>query len=76
MDEPLYPIAGATNTVSLPALLRANPQVANVTVGAHSYYSDLDDPLRFFERNLRYNFGFSGARLVSRKFSALCSRHT
>lgn len=71
MADGLYPIPGATNTVSLPALLAQNPQVTNVEVGALSYYSDLDDPLAFFERNLRYNFGFSGARLVIGKFCQL-----
>lgn len=71
MADGLYPIPGATNTVSLSALLANNPQITNVDVGAFSYYSDLDDPLAFFDRNLRYNFGFSGARLVIGKFCQL-----
>ena len=71
MAEPLYPIPGATNTVSLPALLARTPGIRNVEIGAYSYYSDFDDPLAFFERNLRYNFGFSGARLVLGKFCQL-----
>lgn len=71
MADGLYPIPGATNTVSLPALLARSPQVTNVEIGDFSYYSDFDDPLRFFERNLRYNFGFSGARLVIGSFCQL-----
>lgn len=71
MADGLYPIPGTTNTVSLPALLAKNPQVTNVEIGAFSYYSDFNDPLAFLERNLRYNFGFSGARLVMGKFCQL-----
>lgn len=71
MADGLYPIPGATNTVSLPALLARTPHVTNVEVGAFSYYSDFDDPLAFFDRNLRYNFGFSGARLFIGKFCQL-----
>lgn len=71
MADGLYPIPGATNTVSLPALLAQSPGITNVDVGAFSYYSDFDDPLAFFERNLRYNFGFSGARLVIGRFCQL-----
>lgn len=71
MTDGLYPIPGATNTVSLPTLLAKTPQVTNVDVGAFSYYSDFDDPLTFFERNLRYNFGFSGARLIIGRFCQL-----
>ena len=71
MTEMLYPIAGTTNTVSLPALLARHPEIDNVIIGAHSYYSDFDDPLAFFQRNLRYNFGFSGARLILGKFCQL-----
>jgi len=71
MADQLYPIPGATNTVSLPALLARTPAIRNVEVGDYSYYSDFNDPLAFFERNLRYNFGFSGARLVLGKFCQL-----
>lgn len=71
MGDDLYPIPGAVNTVSLPALLGMKPQIGNVEIGGHSYYSDFEDPLAFFERNLRYNFGFSGARLILGKFCQL-----
>lgn len=49
---------------------------ANVAVGEYSYYDDVDDPLPFFERNLRYNHGFSGARLVIGRYCALASGTT
>ena len=71
MADDLYPIQGATNTVSLTALLARKQDVRNVEVGSYSYYSDFDDPLAFFERNLKYNFGYSGARLVVGKFCQL-----
>ncbi len=71
----LYPLEGFTNTVLLRPLLAQRPGTAghlgNVTVGRYSYYSDDGDPLAFFERNVRYNYGFSGARLDIGPFCAL-----
>lgn len=67
--DTLFPIAGFRNTVFLRALLAGNPLVANVEVGDYSYYSDFDDPTRFFERNVRFNFG--GSRLEIGRYCAL-----
>lgn len=71
----LYPLEGFTNTVLLRPLLAQRPGTAghlgNVTVGRYAYYSDDGDPLAFFERNVRYNYGFSGARLDIGPFCAL-----
>lgn len=71
--DALYPLAGFTNTVLLAPLLAQRPvEAGNVTVGRFSYYSDdAADPCAFFERNLRYNYGFSGARLTIGPFCAL-----
>lgn len=71
----LYPLEGFTNTVLLRPLLAQRPGTAghlgNITVGRYSYYSDDGDPLAFFERNVRYNYGFSGARLDIGPFCAV-----
>lgn len=69
----LYPLDGFTNTVLLRPLLARRPgPVPNITVGRFSYYSDdAADPLAFFERNVRYNYGFSGARLDIGPFCAI-----
>lgn len=67
----LHPIAGVANTVFLRPLLSRHPSINNVEIGEYSYYSDFDDPLSFFERNVRYNFGFSGAKLIIGKYCAL-----
>lgn len=73
--DTLYPLEGFTNTVLLRPLLAQRPGTAgalgNVSVGRFSYYSDDIDPLPFFERNLRYNYGFSGARLTIGPFCAI-----
>jgi virginiamycin A acetyltransferase len=68
----LFPINGIKNTVFLRPLLAGHePAISNIEVGAYSYYSDFDDAMPFFDRNVRYNFGFSGARLVIGDFCAL-----
>lgn len=67
--DALYAIPGFRNTVFLKPLLAE--RYPNVSVGAFSYYSDFDDPLPFFERNLRYNFGFSGARFEVGRYCAI-----
>lgn len=64
----LYPLPGHGGTVFLKPLLAEEP-AANVSVGDYSYYSDFEDPKRFFRRNLRYNFG--GSRLVIGRYCAL-----
>lgn len=60
----------AKHTAFLKPLLEAKP-TPNIRAGEYSYYSDFDDPTRFFDRNVRYNFGISGAELVIGKFCAI-----
>lgn len=70
----LYPITGVSNTVLLRPLLAAHPPPGGagpMDIGAWSYYSDFDDPLEFFGRNVRYHFPFSRARLRIGRFCAL-----
>lgn len=67
----LYPIPGVAHAVLLRPLPAAHPEVTEVAVGDCSDYTDFDDPLRFFARNVRYHFGVSGARLVIGKYCAL-----
>jgi virginiamycin A acetyltransferase len=69
--DALFPIRGERHTVFLRPLLARQGGRANVSVGAFSYYSDFDDATRFFGRNVRYDFGRSGARLSIGKFCAL-----
>ena len=64
-----FPMAGFEHTAFLRPLL-ATKSIGNISVGAYTYYSDLDSPLGFFERNVRYNFGRSGARL---EFGTYCA---
>lgn len=66
----LHPIAGIESVVFLRPLLE-RCGVTGVEVGAFSYYSDFDDPLRFFERNVLYNFGMAGARLCIGRYCAV-----
>lgn len=66
-----FPIPWLRNTVFLKPLLTAHPEFTNISVGEFSYYSEFGDPESFFEKNVRYNFGFSGARLEIGKFCAL-----
>lgn len=76
----LYPMPGHDRLVFLrPLLARRLAECGrpdNVEVGAYSYYDDVADPLPFFERNIRYNYGFSGARLVIGRYCALASGTT
>lgn len=70
--DALHPLAEHQGVVFLRPLLARHPEIANIEIGAFSYYSDLDGgALRFFERNVRYNFGFSGARLAIGRYCAL-----
>ncbi|MBY5920540.1 CatB-related O-acetyltransferase [Ferrimonas balearica] len=66
----LYPIENVDNTVLLKPLI-AQSGVTNVFVGDYSYYSDFEDPTRFLDNNVLYNFGFSGASLHIGKFCAI-----
>lgn len=76
MPDPgaLHPLPGHAHTVFLQPLLERRraegAALGNVEVGAYSYYDDFADPLAFFERNVRYNFGYSGARLVIGRYCA------
>ena len=78
--DTLYPLAGHDRTVFLkPLLARRLAECGrpdNVAVGEYSYYDDVADPLGFFERNIRYNHGFSGARLTIGRYCALASGTT
>ncbi len=66
----IQPIAEIPQVVFLKPLLAAKPEVQRVSVGDYSYYSDFEDPLRFFEANVLYNFGYSGLKLVIGKYCA------
>ncbi|MBD0401509.1 CatB-related O-acetyltransferase [Flammeovirga sp. EKP202] len=68
--ETLYPIAEFKNTVSLKVLVE-DSGVNNVIVDDYSYYSDFDDPTKFLEKNVMYNFGISGTALKIGKFCAI-----
>ena len=69
--DTLYPIPGIKNTILLKPLLASHPEITNVSIGDFSYYSDQTDPVNFFQRNVAYNFGMSGARLEMGKFCAI-----
>ncbi len=66
----LHPIDDLSNTVFLKPLLETK-EIANITVGDYSYYSDFDDPTAFFERNVLYNFGMKDVELSFGKFCAI-----
>jgi len=68
----LFPFGtGARHTVFLKPLLdEIHPPRPHLSAGEYSYYSDFDDPTQFFIRNVRYDFGFSGARLDIGKYCA------
>lgn len=70
----LHPLANHDGTVFLkPVLARylAAGGVNTIDVGDYSYHSSFDDPTRFFDDNVLYNFGFSGARLSIGKYCAI-----
>ncbi|MGG5888444.1 CatB-related O-acetyltransferase [Falsiroseomonas sp. HC035] len=71
--DALHPIANKPRVVFLKPLLATQPGITNCEIGAFTYY---DDPLHakdFFRRNLLYNFGASGARLVIGRFCAVAT---
>lgn len=72
--DALHPVPGDAGTVFLKPLLARHPEVANVTAGAYSYYHDHEDPLRFLERCVRYNFGLG--RLTIGRYCAIAHRAT
>ena len=72
----LRPNPAIPSVVFLKPLLATRPEIGNVEVGDYTYYDDFDDPLRFFERNVRYNLGFSGARLSIGRYCALANGTT
>jgi virginiamycin A acetyltransferase len=72
--DTLFPITGTTRTVFLRPLLALAPQVTNVTAGAYSYYHDHEDPRRFLELCVRYNFGIG--RLAIGRYCAIAHRAT
>lgn len=69
--DALHPLPAIRKLAFLRPLLALHPEITNVEVGAYSYYDDAEDPLPFFRRNIRYNYGFSGARLVIGRYCAL-----
>lgn len=70
----LHPVPGDTGTVLLRPLLARHPDVTNVTAGEYSYYHDHEDPLRFLERCVRYNFGLG--QLTIGRYCAIAHRAT
>lgn len=70
----LHPVPGDAGTVLLRPLLARHPDVTNVTAGDFSYYHDHEDPLRFLERCVRYNFGLG--RLTIGRYCAIAHRAT
>jgi len=70
----LHPVPGNAHTVLLAPLLALHPEVTNVTAGAYSYYHDHEDPLRFLEHCVRYNFGIG--RLTIGRYCAIAHRAT
>lgn len=70
----LHPVPGDAGTVFLKPLLARHPEVTNVTAGEYSYYHDHEDPLRFLERCVRYNFGVG--RLTIGRYCAIAHRAT
>jgi virginiamycin A acetyltransferase len=54
-----------------PLLEQSVPRVRNIRVGEFSYYSDFEDATQFFERNVKYNFGFSGSQLEIGSYCAI-----
>jgi virginiamycin A acetyltransferase len=72
--DTLFPIAGTTRTAFLRPLLALSPQVTNVTAGDYSYYHDHEDPQRFLELCVRYNFGIG--RLAIGRYCAIAHRAT
>jgi virginiamycin A acetyltransferase len=72
--DALHPMPEHPGMVLLKPLLARNPQVANVTAGDFSYYHDHEDPLRFLELCVRYNYGF-GSLSIGR-YCAVAHRAT
>lgn len=66
--DALHPLPGHAGTVFLRPLLERRPNPL-FSVGDYSYYSSFDDPLAFFERNVRYAFGL--AKLSIGRYCAL-----
>ena len=72
--DALHPMPEHPGMVFLKPLLARSPQVANVTAGDYSYYHDHEDPLRFLELCVRYNYGFGS--LAIGRYCAIAHRAT
>lgn len=72
--DALHPLPDQPGVVFLKPLLARNPQVTNVTAGDYTYYHDHEDPLRFLERCVRYNYGVGS--LVIGRYCAIAHRAT
>ena len=60
---------GDSGTAFLRPLLALSPEVTNVTAGEYSDCHDHEDPLRFLERCVRYDFGLG--RLTIGRYGAI-----
>jgi virginiamycin A acetyltransferase len=68
--DKIQPIPDIPQVVFLKPLLASRPGVQRVSVGDYSYYSDFVDATSFFEKNVLYNFGYSGVALRIGKYCA------
>jgi len=71
--DAIHPVANKPRVVFLKPLLASQTGHEYAEVGDFTYY---DDPLHardFFRRNVTYNFGGSGARLIIGKFCAIAT---
>lgn len=71
--DAIHPLPGVDRVVFLRPLLARTGDPANVEVGAFTYYDDPEHAEAFFERNLLYDFGASGARLGIGRFCAIAT---
>lgn len=73
----LYPMDSNKNMVFLKPLHdKFHKNLDKVVVGEYTYYSDFDNPLLFFERNILYDFGYSTSKLKIGKYCAIGHRTT
>lgn len=67
----LHPLEFTDQLAFLQPLAKDRP---NVTVGPFAYYDDPDGPEQFFERCVRYHFGFVGDKLSIGAFTTIAAR--
>lgn len=66
----LFPLDGWWNTVFLKPLSEGR---ANVEAGEFAYYSDPDDPTKFFDRNVLHHYEQFGDRLIIGRFAMIAA---